>query len=342
MEKVGFGVIGTGLWGEMHVRTYASDERITLAGVCDLAEQKAKSLAQAHGTKHYTDYRTLLADELIKAVSVATPDFAHTDIAVAAAEAGKHILVEKPLATTAEECQRIIDAAAQSGIKLMVDFHNRWSPPFYNASETIKRGEIGEPQHVYFRLNDRISVPTEMLAWAGKSTVEWFVGSHSIDTVRWLLQDEVRRVYAVSRSRVLKGMGIDTPDFYQATLEFKSGATAVIENSWILPNSTPYLIDLKCEVVGSKGALYIDTSHNRTIEKYTEASAGYLDVLVAPTIYGEQKGLAIESIRHFIDCVLHDREPRVTGEDGLKTTRIIQAIEESVRSGRPVEMAAIE
>ena len=116
-------------------------------------------------------------------------------------------------------------------------------------------------------------------------------------------------------------------------------AIAVVENSWILPKTTPNIIDLKCEVIGSKGALYLDTSHNRTLEKYTETEATYPDFLVMPTIYGQQAGFAAESIRHFIDCVLHDRQPRVTGLDGLEVTRVIQAIEESVRSGNPVEVS---
>lgn len=338
MGKVGFGVIGVGTWGELHARVYSEDERITLAGVADMRPERAESVARSYGAMHYTDYDSLLADESVAAVSITTPDFAHAEIAVAAAEAGKHILVEKPLATTVEDCRRIIAAAKASGVKLMVDFHNRWSPPFYKAWESIRRGEIGEPQHVYYRLSDRIFVPTEMLPWAGKSTVEWFIGTHSIDTVRWLLGDEVTRVYAVARSRVLKTLGIDTPDFYQITLEFASGTTAVIENSWILPNSMPNIIDLKCQIVGSKGMLNLDTSHNRTVEKYTESAADYPDFLVLPTIYGEQKGFAADSIRHFVDCVLTDTAPRVTGEDGLIVTRIIQSIEESVRTGMPVNI----
>ena len=338
MEKVGFGVIGTGKWGELHASVYASHPGITLAGVADEIEHRAESVAQAYGTRHYTDYRALLADDLIKAVSIVTPDFAHAEIAVAAAEAGKHILVEKPLATTLDDCRRIIDAAERNGVKLMVDFHNRWSPPFYKAWEALRRGEIGEPQYLYYRLSDTIFVPTEMLSWAAKSSVLWFIGTHSIDTVRWLLGDEVRKVYAVSRSSVLKGMGIDTPDYYQATLEFRSGVTAIIENGWILPKTTPSIIDLKCEIVGSKGALYLDASHSRTLEKYTEVQASYPDVLVMPTVHGERKGFAAESIRHFIDCVLHDRSPEVTGRDGLEVTRIVLAIEESARTGRPVEL----
>ena len=118
----------------------------------------------------------------------------------------------------------------------------------------------------------------------------------------------------------------------------RSGATAAIENSWILPNSMPNIIDLKCQVVGSKGMLNLDTSHNRTVEKYTQSEAEYPDFLVMPTIYGEQKGFAADSIRHFVDCVLADTPPRVTGEDGLIVTRIIQAIEESVRTKMPVEV----
>lgn len=338
MEKVGFGIIGAGQWGELHARVYASSPHVILAGVCDLIEHRAESIAQAYGAVHYKDYAELLADEAISAVSIVTPDFAHAEIALAAAEAGKHILVEKPLAMTVEECQAIIDAAKRSNVKLMVDFHNRWSPPFYKAWEAIRRGDIGEPQHVYYRLNDTIYVPTTMLTWAEKSTVEWFIGTHSIDTIRWLLQDEVRRVYAVSRSRVLTKMGINTPDFYQVTLEFNSGATAHVENSWILPKTTPNIIDLKCEIIGDKGALYLDTSHARILEKYTETEASYPDVLVMPQIYGAQMGFAAESIRHFIDCVLHDREPRVTGEDGLIVTQIIQAIEQSARTNNPVEI----
>ena len=338
MDKIGFGIIGTGLWGGLHAAVYASAPGVELVGVADVVEQRVRAMAGKYGATPYTDYRELLADERIRAVSIVTPDFAHAEIAIAAAEAGKHILCEKPLAMTVEECERIVKTAEKNGVKLMVDFHARWSPPFYRAWEAIRAGRIGQPQHVYYRLSDRIYVPTEMLSWAAKSTVMWFIGSHSIDTIRWLLDDEVVRVYAVSSSRVLKGMGIDTPDYYLSTLTFRSGATAVIENSWILPNTMPNIIDLKGEIVGSKGAIYFDASHNRTMEEYTETGANYPDILVMPTVYGEQKGFAAESIRHFVDCVVNDRPPMVTGRDGLIVTQVICAIEESIKTGAPVNI----
>ncbi len=338
MSGLGVGIIGTGTWGTVHARTYGSMDGVEVLGVADLIEERAETLAGHTGATAYADYRELLANDAIHAVSIVTPDFAHAEIALAAAEAGKHILCEKPLAMTVQQCEAIVVAAARTGVKLMVDFHARWSPPLYKARQAIQNGDIGVPQHVYYRLNDRIYVPTEMLSWAGKSTVMWFIGSHSIDTIRWLLDDEVARVYAVARSEVLESMGIHTPDYYQATLHFRSGATAQLENSWILPNTQPNIIDLKCEVVGSKGAIYMDASHNRTLEKYTEKEAAYPDILVMPTVYGRQMGFAAESIRHFAECVRDDKELLVTGRDGLQVTKAICAIEESVRTGMPVSV----
>lgn len=337
MDTVKFGLIGAGGWGETHAKVYTDHMGVDLVAVCDLDGARAREMAGKYGlARWHTDYADLLKDDDIQAVSVVTPDFAHTDIAVAAAEAGKHILLEKPMATTVADCERIQAAVEKAGVKFMVDFHNRWSPPFVKARRSIEQGEIGEPTMIYYRLNDTIFVPTEMLSWANRSSTLWFLGSHCIDTLRWLLDDEVERVYAVSRSTVLKGMGIDTPDFYHVTLEFSKGAVVQLENGWILPNSAPNIIDLKCSIVGAKGALYVDASHHRLLQKYTADEATYPDVLVCPDIHGRPMGLGVESIRHFADCVIYDREPMVTAKDGLEVTRTICAVLDSAAQGAPV------
>jgi len=340
VEKIGFGSIGTGLWGEMHAKVYSSSPGVEFKAVCDLREDRAKEIAEKYGAKdYYSDYMELLERDDISAVSIATPDFAHTEIAVAAAKAGKHILIEKPLATSVEDCERILAAVKEAGdIKFMVDFHNRWNPPFVNTKSAIEQGQLGKPMLMYIRLSDTIFVPTGMLSWASKSEVVWFVGSHAVDLVRWMFNDEVIKVYAVSRSEVLKGRGIDTPDFYEAILEFRNGGVATVENCWILPDSLPTVIDFKCQVVGSEGAVYIDLSSNGVIRQYTSEKASNPDVLVLPTIHGRPMGFAIESIRHFVDCVINDKEPMVTGEDGLAATRIIAAMQESSKKGEPVNL----
>ena len=334
----GFAIVGSGLWGGLHARVYSESAKVRLAAVCDVDEQRARDLGSKFAAESYTDLNKMLARDDIDAVSIVTPDFAHTDIALAAIRAGKHVLVEKPLATTSAECRRIIDAANAAGVKLMVDFHNRWNPPFCSAKASIDKGEIGSVRLIYYRLSDTIFVPTEMLSWASKSTVAWFIGSHSLDTVTWLIGDKVESVYAVSRSVVLKGKGIDTPDFYEVILEFAGGAVAVVENCWILPNSLPNIIDLKCEIVGSEGALYVDGSSHRTLERYAGGKAWYPDVLVMPEVRGRQMGFAAESIRHFIDCVVDNIEPSVTGEVGLRITELIEAVERSIAAGARVSL----
>jgi len=334
-----FGVIGLGNWGLMHVATFQSHPSAELTAVCDADADKAKRVAQEHGVpRWYDEYAALLADPQVDAVSIVTPDFAHTEIALAALQAGKHVLIEKPLATTLEDCQKIVAAADRSDKKFMVDFHNRWNPTFAKTKTYIERGELGQVRLIYLRLNDQIFVPTEMLSWAGRSTVSWFIGSHCVDTILWLAGKPIERVYTVKRSGLLRSMGIDTPDFYESILELEGGGVAVMENCWILPNSTPSLIDFKCEIIGTEGTVYIDGSHHRALARYTKQEAGYPDVIVCPRVHGQVKGFAVESIRYFVDCLATDREPMCTARDGLAVTKVILAMERSAAEGQPVSV----
>jgi len=339
MGKPGFGVIGLGTWGENHLRAYAHDERAELVAICDLdADRPARMAAEFDVKTVYTDYQELLGDESVQAVSIVTPDFAHAEIAVDAARAGKDILIEKPMATTVADCERIVAETRAAGVKLMVDFHNRWNPSICKAREAVEAGELGAPSMMYVRLNDTIDVPTDWLSWAGESNVLWFLGSHCVDVVRWLFGDEVVRVHSVSRNVVLKERGIDTPDFYQSILELRNGGVAVVENCWIVAPNAPIVFDFKVELVGSEGTVYVDGSHHRVIEKYSKQGAHYPDVLCGPVIQDNPVGFGFESIRHFIDCVVNDKQPMVTGQDGLAATKVICAMLESASNGKSVEL----
>jgi predicted dehydrogenase len=340
MQRLRFAVVGAGLWGGTHAKIFAEHPQVQLAAVCDADAERARRVAQDTGAKRWCrDYREVAADDSITAVGIATPDFAHVEPALAMLRAGKHLLVEKPLAFTVAECEQIIAAAKESGAKLMVDFHNRWSPPFFKVKAALDAGEIGAPLYLYYRLSDTIYVPTKMLRWAARSSVAWFLASHCLDTIHWLLGERPQRVYCARRSRTLAAMGIATADHYHTLLEFPSGATALMENSWILPETTPNIIDLKFELVGDKGALYVDGSHHRMLERYTQREATYPDTFVSPVVHGKPLGFAVESIRHFVDCVVRDREPLATGADGLAATRVIVAMEQSADAGAPVEIA---
>jgi predicted dehydrogenase len=334
-----FALVGAGLFGETHAKAYTTYPGARLAAVCDTNTERAQQVSELYRVEHScSDWREIAEDDSIDAVSVATPDFAHTEIAVGLAETGKHLLVEKPLATTAQECEQIIAAAKSNGVKLMVDFHNRWSPAFFEAHTAIERGDLGTPRYISYRLSNTTFVPLKMLAWADKSSVLWFLGSHAIDMVCWLVGEYPSRVYSVSRREVLKDLGVDTPDLYQTTLEFPGGAVASVENVWLLPESAPHIVDHKCEIIGTKAAAYIDTTSNRALEIEGPTGIRYVELFGGSVIHGRQLGFALESIRHFADCVINDREPLVPGEVGLEITRVAEAVMASAEAGQPVEI----
>lgn len=340
VEKVGIALIGCGTWGRVHARAYAASADARLVAVCDQDAARAAAFAAEFGfAEHGTDWRASLARADIQAVGIATPDFAHGEIALAAIQAGKHVLVEKPLATTVAECVEILAAQARQRVKLMVDFHNRWSLPFVNLRRAIGTGQLGSLMMMNIRLNDTRFVPTRMLSWAAKSSPLHFLGSHLVDLVHFLSGAAITRVYSVSRSVVLKGMGIDTPDFSQSILELSTGGTAVVETCWILDEHAPSVYDFQCEVVGTKGTAYVNASHHRMAEMYSAKGVELPDVSAAADLYGKPVGFAVASIQHFVDCVANDRTPMVSGEDGLAVARVLAAAEQSARSGLRVAVA---
>jgi len=332
-----FGVIGAGLWGQAHAEVYATHPWAELAAVCDSDRGKAESLARKFASARvYTDYNEMMKDPGIDAVAVATPDFAHRGPVVAAAKAGKHVHSEKPLATTREDAEAIAEAVRSSGVTYMVDFHARWNPPFAIARKDIADGTLGRIMSAYFRLNDTISVPTSMLSWSAQSSILWFLGSHTVDTLRYLLGDEVERVYSVSRSEVLKSRGCDVPDLYQSVLEFRSGVVATIENNWIVPNTNPMVNDFKVNVLGSKGMINMDLTNNQMFERYLEGSSDHPDCMVKPLVRDRHVGFAYEAIRDFVECLALGKPVQATLDDGLKVTSVILAIMESAAKRAPV------
>ncbi len=342
MDNTGIGIIGCGIWGTIHAQTFSTSPYTRIVSVCDKDKDKAEQLSQKYGAKKYTtNYQEVLSNPEISAVSIATPDHTHTQIVLDALNAGKHVLVEKPLATSVKECKQILAARDASDAILMVDFHNHWNIPFIQVKKMVDSGELGDLQMINVRLNDTIFVPTKMLSWASKSSPVHFLGSHVVDLIRWITGDEIIKVYSVSRSEVLRKKGIDTQDFYQSILEFSGGTTAYVENCWILAENSPNIFEFKGDFTGSKGSTSVNVSHHRMIEKYTEQGTGFPDVSGVVDRYGQALGFCTASIEHFIDCVRNNSQPLVTGEDGLVATQVVEAMEESARTGHPVDLQTI-
>lgn len=339
MKRLRVAIVGAGLWGGAHAAIYQEHPFVELAAICDSSLSRARALAEKHRVPNaYASVDELLDASGFDAVSIATPDHLHADIAVKCARAQKHMLIEKPLATTREDVFRIVEAARRHNVRVMVDMHNRWNPPFAEAYRLVRLGRLGTIRSAYLRLNDVKRIATGMLSWAASSSILWFLGSHGLDLLQWLFQDEVSRVYAASNRGVLDSLGVAVDDTFQTTLELKNGGIAQMENSWIAPNAYLRANDIKCSLCGSEAMLSIDASSHDLIRLYSDQKASVPDILARNEIHGHVKGFAYESIRSFADCLLNDR-PFVVGlEDGARTSLAILAIAESARTRRPVSV----
>jgi len=340
--KLKISIVGAGIWGGNHAKIYAAHPFAEVVAVCDRDKAAAERLAQKMNIPAaYDDCGEMLRKSGCDAVAIVTPDFAHADLAVMAAEHGKDMLIEKPLATARGDVFRILEAVEKNKVRAMVDLHNRWSPPFNAARQSIADGELGEIRSGYMRLNDIKWVATDMLPWAAQSSVLWFLGSHSLDTLRWMFDDEVARVYSVCREGVLRDMGVGAADEYLTTLEFRNGGIAQMENGWITPDANPCVNDIKFNILGTKGMISIDASHHNLIQKYTDEKVTVPDILVQNSVFGAPKGFAFESICSFVDCVLSGEEFRVSLNDAANTSLAILSIMESAKNRMPVDVECV-
>ena len=336
-------IIGAGTWGESHASIYAEHPQAECVAICDLNREKADAFAARHHLPHtYYDYREMLDKCDCDAVAIVTPDFLHTDMAIACAEAGKHILIEKPLATKREDVLAIVEAIEKRGGRAMVDLHNRWNPPFNLVKQMVASGEYGAPRTAYFRLNDALWVATDMLSWTAKSSILWFLGSHSLDTMSWIVDSLPEEVFAYKTSGKLKALGIDTVDAYQTAIKYRNGVIAQMENSWITPNGNSNVNDFKFDIVLDKGKFDIDASSHNLLQLTTEKTFYTPDVLVKNNVFGRCNGFAFESIRSFVDKMVSGEPFHVSLREAANVSLAILAIMESAESGRPVRTQLIE
>lgn len=336
MTQVGLGQIGCGTWGQVMLTAYSGHEQAQIRAVCDVNGDLARQVADTFGAEAwYDNIGDLLKHPGIDAVGVATPDYAHREAVVAALDAGKHVLVQKPFATTVDDCKAMVEAEERSGRYLMIDFQHRWGIGFAEARAAVESDTFGKVVHGHIRMSNSQRVPTQMLSWSGQSSVLWFLGTHTLDLLRYIIGSEVERVYAVSRRGVLESRGITTPDFFQSTLEFENGACIQMENSWVLPEGEIALIELNMDLYGANECVRVNQAPFNVIQTTTK------DGLVVPVNARSAVMARGRSIVSFLDCVASGTKPSINGNDGLMNTATLVAIEKSIAEGRPVELAEV-
>jgi len=346
---VKMGLIGAGTMGAYYALAFRQCKASRLVAVCDLDQKKAKALARKFGESAscgasaaygapaaYGDYEKMLRNEELDAVTVATPDFAHRAPVLACLAAGKHVLCEKPLATTIRDCEAIGRAVRRSGLKLMVNFGNRHRPNVRLIKSRVAAGNLGRIENVFIRLREQLK-KTRTLAWAARTTPTFFLLSHCTDTVRWIIGGMPERVYATATYGALRAEGIDVPDAVVAVLTFDNGAVVTMDANWAMPDGFEPSIDFGMEVIGDKGAVYADL-YPRDLMEYTRRTKGLDHSLGAVDPMGRQLGWWLNSVYYFVECVERGVEPEPDAEDGLNVTRTLLAIEKSVKTGRVVKV----
>lgn len=220
------GIIGAGDFGRAHARAIAQLDEVRLVAASRTRAEALDAFTEAFGGRGYTEYRELLADPRVEAVAIATPHHLHTAVVEAAAEAGKHVLLEKPMAPSPAECDRILEVVAQSGIGLMVGHTSHFVPAYRIAKELLAAGELGDVVYGSSTMTRPWMTPNRRdwhLTRATGGGMWLTIGVHVLDQLIWLVGDSVARVSAELQTRFHDQQA---DDFGVALLRFRNGSTA--------------------------------------------------------------------------------------------------------------------
>ncbi|MBE5786201.1 MAG: Gfo/Idh/MocA family oxidoreductase [Clostridiales bacterium] len=357
MSRLRIGIIGCGgIAGGKHLPSLKALNRADIVAFCDLIEERAQKAAKEYGTpdaKVYTDYKELLKDETIDICYVLTPNRSHADISIDAMYAGKHVMCEKPMAKTAADARRMVEAAKATGKKLTIGYQHRQKAATQYVKAVIDRGDLGE---IYY---------AKALAIRRRGTPNWGVflneyeqgggplidiGTHSLDLTMYLMNNYKPRMVVGTRYKKVENAECGNPwggwgpdenktleDAAFGFIVMENGATITLDATWALNTSEP-IPEGSCQLCGSKAGAQIKFDQvvvnkgefNRLVEIKPDLSAGgvafYDGVADTPPILEQ---------RQWLDAVENDTDPTVLPEQACVVSEILEAIYESARTGEP-------
>ncbi len=358
MNKVRIGIIGCGgIANGKHMPSLSTLDNVEMVAFCDLIEERAQKAAKDYGTadaKVYTDYKELLKDTTIDVVHVCTPNRSHSFITVDVLHSGKHVMCEKPMAKTAAEAKKMLDAAKETGKKLTIGYQNRFRADSRYLKATCEEGELGEIYYAKAHAIRRRAVPT----WGvflneeeqgGGPLID--IGTHALDLTLWCMNNyKPKRVLGSvyhklsGQTETANAFGDWDPkeftveDSAFAMIQMEDGATIMLESSWAL--NTLDVDEAKTSLCGTKagadmkqGLRINGVKHN---QQYTEQVS--LDAGGVAFYGGEELKPGEMEARTWIDAVVNDKDPVVLPEQAYVVTQILEAIYESAKTGKAVEL----
>jgi len=338
-EQIKVGLIGCGNIGAGgHLPAYAHVPEAELVAVCDAVGELAHAAAERSGAAAYTDYRRLLEREDIRVVDICVPTYLHAQAAIAAIETGKHVLCEKPMVHTLEAADAMIKAAQKAGVKLMIGQVRRFDHRYTSIKAQLDAGKVGKP--VFIRRAERQFLPFPPDAWQWDPKrgggVILDIGVHATDLFRWFLDEDAVEVYAVAKSVREAAREAGSFDHAMITCKFDGGGVGFAEASWAYPQGFGGTLYAQLDVVGTEGKIqYADKDTNPMLTYTTEKGhelPRYFRFM-STTEYAFE-----EEIRHFVRCVLNDREPAVSPQDARAALEMALAGQRSAETGEPVSL----
>lgn len=332
MSKIKVGVIGCGsIAKHRHIPEHAANENVEIVAFCDIVEERAQEYADQYNAKAYTSFEELLKNEEVDAVSVCTPNSLHAPISIAALNAGKHVLCEKPMATSAEEADAMIAAGEKNGKKLMIAHNQRFVASHAKARSIIESGALGK---IYsFRTAFGHGGPEN---WSADGSNSWFfkkelafigamgdLGVHKTDLLRYLIGEEFTEVAAFVEGSAKENSTVD--DNAVCILKSESGMIGTLAASWAYnggeDNSTVFYAE--------NGILRLedDPDYSLIIEYKNGNSERHSLGAIQSNEEGQQTDTHV--VEHFITSILDDTTPPVCGNEGKKSLQVILAALES-------------
>jgi myo-inositol 2-dehydrogenase / D-chiro-inositol 1-dehydrogenase len=328
-KRVTVGLIGAGRIGKRHARTLAFETPAAqLRVVCDVDETSARSLALETQCERWAiDPYSVIADPAVDAIAIASSTDSHAPLITAAAETGKHVFCEKPIALDLESTDKALAAVEQAGVKLQIGFQRRFDEAYSRAKKMMSAGKIGRIESIRESMRDPNPPHREYVPTSGGLFRDMSI--HDFDSVRWLMGEEVDELFAFASNLVDPMFGeYGDVDTSIVSMKFPSGSLAVIDNS----RRSAFGYDIRTDIFGSEGALFVGNPRDSGLLHLSPAG------VVSEHVYWFLErfdGAYVAEMRAFVDCIVNDTEPAVTGEDGRAAMALAYAAEASLRSNQP-------
>lgn len=336
-NKVKVCLIGCGRAGMIHARSYSGNVKdAQLIAICDPSEENLKAAQEEVDVRYvYKDYKDVMENDEIDAVIVVTPTKFHHEVVIAAANAGKHVFCEKPMAINEEECDDMIRVCKEKGVKLQLGFMRRFDQNFRRGKELIESGEIGQVTSIKSNTHG----PSEPKEWMFDVRNSYGpigeVNSHDFDTLRWYAGCEVKRIHAIGHNFRSPEVKQQYPEYYDTCavlLEFENGILGMISGAQYVK----YGYDARAEILGTKGIVKVGTQKANDVEIVTQEQTNISDSVTSwRNLFREAY---VAEANAFIASIINDTEPEVTGHDGKMALRLVNAGLKSILEKRPVEI----